>query len=103
MERKITVQRMVKQDVTVGLERVCDVCDKLILKKNENKTTYCIGKHWRLTTGHNDWGNDSCDSVEVYDICSAECLEKQLQKYVQREGTAYFDVECEDYNRKEGK
>lgn len=103
MDRKITVQRMVKKDVTVGLERTCDVCGKLILKKNEDKITCCIGKHWGLTIGHYDWGNDSCDSVEQYDICSAECLEKELQKYVQRGGTAFFDVECKDYNRKEGK
>lgn len=103
MDRKITVQRMVKTDVTVGLERTCDVCGKLILKKNEDKITYCIGKHWGLTIGHHDWGNDSRDSVEHYDICSAECLEKELQKYVQRYGTAFFDVECKDYNRKEGK
>lgn len=103
MDRKITVQRMVKKDVTVGLERTCDVCGKIILKENEDKITYCIGKHWGLTIGHYDWGNDSRDSVESYDICSAECLEKELQKYVQREGTAYFDVECKDYNRKEEK
>lgn len=101
MERKIKVQRMVKTDVTVGFERTCDVCGKLILKKNENKTTYCSGKQWKLTTGHNDWGNDSCDSIEYKDICSAECLEKELQKYVQRGGTAYFEVKCYDYRKEE--
>lgn len=103
MDRKITVQRMVKTDVTVGLERTCDVCGKLILKKNENKITYCTGKHWELTIGHNDWGSDSYSSIEHYGICSAECLEKELQKYVQRDGTAYFEVKCEDYDRKEEK
>lgn len=101
MERKIKVQRMVKTDVTVGLERICDVCGKLILKKNEDHIVYCYGKHWKLTTGHNDWGNDSGDSREYKDICSAECMEKELLKYVQRRGTAYFEVECEDYRKVE--
>lgn len=96
MERQIKVQRMVTTDVVVGMEKTCDRCGKLILKKNEDKTIYCIGKHWKLTTGHDDWGNDSCDSIVYKDICSIECLEKELHEYASCFGTAYFEVYCQD-------
>ena len=96
MEYKIKVQRMVKEDVVVGKEVKCDVCGSLIRKVNENKTIYCIGKHYELKTGHNDWGNDSVESIEEKDICSEACLRKEFAMYLCRGGTSYFEVLCRD-------
>ena len=64
----------------------CDICNKLIFRrsiidsedmpKNTRQVAY-----WEVTTGHNDWGRDSDDSVRNYDICSIECLQKLFDKY----------------------
>ena len=55
----------------------CDVCGK------EFK-----GKHWELTTGHYDWGNDSCESIEHYDLCSEDCIRNKIKDYFE---------DCDDY------
>jgi len=66
----------------------CDVCDGII----ENNG------YWELTTGHHDWGNDSCESIEHFDICSKACLRKKFDEYVKESGdsdynTMYFEAE----------
>lgn len=67
----------------------CDVCHNVI---DDN------GPYWELTTGHYDWGNDSCDSIEHFDICSEACLRAKFDEYVRESGaseynTMYFEVE----------
>ena len=47
----------VTEKVLVKETRYCDICKKEI----ENNKSY-----WRLTTHHNDWGNDSIDSYEYF-------------------------------------
>lgn len=69
----------------------CDVCDREI---NIHKG------YWTLTTGHHDWGNDSCESIEHFDICSDACLRKKFDEYVSdsdlnNHNTMYFEVERE--------
>lgn len=66
----------------------CDICDSVIDEYNG---------YWELTTGHHDWGNDSCDSIEHFDICSEDCLRKKFDEYVRESGkddwnTMYFEV-----------
>lgn len=90
---------------TVTEERIseefwyCDVCKKLIYKrsikdnsKNKNSVSF-----WELTTGHNDWGNDSCDSVESFALCSEECAKVKFVQYLEdsAEGrnTMYFEIQ----------
>ena len=67
----------------------CDVCNGII----DNNAEY-----WELTTGHYDWGNDSVDSIENFDVCSEDCLRKKFDEYVKESGkngwnTMYFRVE----------
>lgn len=67
----------------------CDVCHNVI---DDN------GPYWELTTGHYDWGNDSCDSIEHFDICSEACLRAKFDEYARESGaseynTMYFEVE----------
>lgn len=56
-----------------------------------------MGNYYKLTTGHNNWGNDSIDSIENKDICSDECLKQEFDNYINisthKYGTAYFEVE----------
>lgn len=79
--RTITKQVCVKETIC------CDICKKEIDKG-----------YWELTTGHHDWGNDSCESIEHFDICSEDCLRIKFDEYVKDSGrnnynTMYFEVE----------
>jgi hypothetical protein len=82
----------------------CDICNKLIFRrsiidsedvpKNTRQVAY-----WGVTTGHNDWGYDSVDSIFNYDICSIECLQKLFDKYSEescerntKRNTCYMDI-----------
>jgi hypothetical protein len=68
------------------LSRVtCDQCDKEI-----SKQIFYI-----VTTGHHDWGNDSIDSIDNKDICSNECLQKEIDEYMSNNEsfTNYINIE----------
>lgn len=79
----------ITEKVCVKETMYCDVCNGII---DDNKS------YWELTTGHHDWGNDSCDSIEHFDICSEDCLRKKFDEYAKESGdgwhnTMYFEVE----------
>lgn len=52
---------------------VCDVCGREITSTD---------RPYEVTTGHNDWGNDSYESIAHKDICSDECLKVEFSKYL---------------------
>lgn len=83
-----TVTHMVRERILVKETRICDVCKKEI---QENKS------YWELTTHHNDWGNDSCESYEYFDTCSKECLRNKFEEYIEISdnnfNTMSFEVE----------
>lgn len=71
-----------------GIE--CDSCRKIILPKSE---TCKENKYYKVTTGHNDWGNDSIESIENHDICLT-CLPFFVRNYFDsHHGTAYLNIE----------
>lgn len=79
----------VTEKVLVGKTLYCDVCKKEIAKRKG---------YWELTTGHNDWGNDSCESIEHFDVCSQMCLMHKFAEYLDESdkndnNTKYFEVE----------
>ena len=80
----------VTEKVLVKETRYCDICKKEI---ESNKS------YWKLTTHHNDWGNDSIDSYEYFDVCSKECMRNKFEEYLEDSGderysnTMCFDVE----------
>ena len=52
-------------------------------------------KYYNVTTGHRDWGHDSCDSIEHYDICP-RCINKFVADYLGNENSglsAYIEIE----------
>ena len=65
-------ERQVVQKVLVCTEVFCDICRNKI---GRNKG------YWRCHTYHDDWGNDSVESHEYFDICSIECLTKKFEEY----------------------
>ena len=79
----------ITEKVCVNETMHCDVCDSVIDHEH--------GSYWEVTTGHHDWGNDSCESIEYFDICSEACLKKKFDEYIKESGanddnTMYFEV-----------
>lgn len=87
----VTTAYKVTKTVT-GIE--CDICKRIIPTKPLRPNTY--EKYYFVTTGHRDWGNDSCDSVEMYDICP-NCIVKFTSDYLakSRSYTAHIEIETE--------
>jgi hypothetical protein len=78
---------LITKKVPVDAHLICDACGKEV----ENKNNY-----WYLSTGHYDWGNDSCESVETFHLCSDECLKNKINEYlddVKCYDTPHFEVE----------
>lgn len=76
----------VKRNVT-GIQ--CDICGKVIPVRCGNGSMY-----FDVTTGHNDWGNDSCESRESQDICP-DCITKFVTEYLRNAvGTSrYIEIQ----------
>lgn len=71
---------------------MCDKCDKKILALNGDHDD---NRYFRVTTGHHDWGNDSCESIEHFDICPT-CIDTFVTEYLANaSGTDYIDIETE--------
>ena len=67
----------------------CDVCGKEI---NTNEIYFNVKTH------HRDWGNDSIDSYEDYEICSYKCLlehQKEWLEEYKNSNTACYEIEKE--------
>ena len=59
-----------------------------IIKKINSKDYY------EVTTSHGDWGNDSWESLHIYDICSDECLSKMFDEYLKfKSNTKKLEIE----------
>lgn len=64
----------IKRKVT-GIK--CDICEKIIPVNRGRESMY-----FEVYTGHNDWGNDSCESLETKDVCP-DCINKFTTEYLQ--------------------
>lgn len=88
-EKKI---KYVTVSEVVGIK--CDSCGKVI---PTHRNTYRDDryKYYDVMTGHSDWGNDSCDSIEHHDICP-DCLISYIENYFENgRDTAYLNVDTE--------
>lgn len=69
-------EEIIKETVAVLEAIECDICGKRINTSDEDSRRY-----FRVMSGHSDWGNDSCDSIEYRDVCP-ECLLKLVKEYM---------------------
>lgn len=89
------------KETVIGEIMKCDICGKVIYDtQKEEPTDMRKGQHWwHLVTGHNDWGNDSRESVESFYICSRKCIRKKFEEYLEVSdhmlGSKYFELEQE--------
>ncbi len=86
----------VKEVVTAkvrALEGIkCDVCGRII---KPDRFRSQKNKYYDVTTGHNDWGNDSCESRKHTDVCP-ECVNEFVTKYLDAaDGTEYIEIDPE--------
>lgn len=70
---------------------ICDACGKNIdIFKTKQRSFY------HIESGHNEWGNDSIDSIEDLDACCDECLitlvNKWMKKWPESYNTAYINI-----------
>lgn len=89
-----TMTHEVTERVLIGETMYCDICGKEIKKDTG---------YWNVTTGHHDWGNDSHESIEHFDVCSDSCLLMKFSGYINASyrddfNTKYIEVE-KDYWR----
>lgn len=97
---------MVKQRTAYIETCECDRCGKVIYKRPKwdftglENTTNMHNPHdvsyYQVTTGHNDWGHDSVDSIEQKQVCPS-CLVNIYAAYVDRasvgSNTEYIKIE----------
>jgi hypothetical protein len=73
----------VTEKVCIKQTRFCDICNKEIPSKKG---------YWRLTTQHHDWGNDSVESIEIFDICSKKCMDKKYDEYMKKSNETEYNT-----------
>lgn len=71
----------------------CDICNKFI-KADKRRSSEDTNKYYEVTTGHEDWGNDSVDSIEHQDICP-DCIDNFVIEYLKttKYRTAYITID----------
>lgn len=84
------VTHTVTESIVVNETRYCDVCNGVI-KDNES--------YWEVTTHHHDWGNDSCESYEDFDICSEVCLREKFDEYIRESMANDWNTKCFEVER----
>lgn len=99
-----TVARKVMREVidTVSSVGICDVCGKEFNYHEEGLNKTKRATYYHIVTGHHDWGNDSCDSIEFRDACCDECLSRFIQEWLKdknviRSDTAYIEISKEKH------
>jgi hypothetical protein len=80
MIKNITRKVLREVEETVSSVGICDICGKEFNYKPRGKEK--IASYYHIRTGHYDWGNDSCESVENRDACCDECLSRFTQEWL---------------------
>lgn len=73
----------------------CDRC-KRVISMDQYKSNRKGARYFEVTTGHNDWGSESIESIEDHDICP-ECLTDFINAYLKEEdsNTAYIGIKTQ--------
>lgn len=80
------VKKVIEQEEKVPVKVFCDICGKEIEAEESkwglpNRPPRWVTKTvMEVTTGHHDWGNDSCDSISRYICCDAQCVQQKVNE-----------------------
>ena len=82
------IKKTIKEEEVV-VDVVCDVCNK-----NLTETLYNFNKkgYLEIITSHRDWGNDSGDSLEFFQVCD-DCLEKFIIQKIKESSKTSGEIE----------
>ena len=78
----------------------CDICGTIIEPPSKEDRFNWMDekyKYYEVTTGHHDWGNESCESVQHYDICPG-CIDAFTNEYLKNKDSqrsGYIDIETD--------
>lgn len=93
------VERTVVEETTVGHR--CDICGRVVSAHEElpyHKRPGSDTRFYCCEWSHGDWGNDSYESREGFDVCE-ECFGgflSRMKEYVAKHPrTAKVTIECE--------
>lgn len=79
----------------------CDICKRELMISDPDRGRYAGGvypEYFIVTTGHNDWGNDSWESRKEQDICP-DCIDKFVSDYLSdKKGYKSRYIEIEMYH-----
>jgi len=97
MIKEITRKVMKEVEETVSSVGICDICGKEFNYESKFGRGDKIASYYHIRTGHYDWGNDSCESIEGRDACCDECLSRFTQEWLKnkdviRSDTAYIEI-----------
>lgn len=97
---QIEVEEHIKKHTKEVIDELCcDHCGKSIPFYKYDKETF---KAFEVMTGHHDWGNDSCDSIEYHQFCCIECAVEFIKKFYEEEkgsNTAYAEIKFRFYTK----
>lgn len=98
MKKSEGKESFIKTVACYHTEGTCDVCGKLLWDHTYRPKIKGIKDqdvmYYEVSMSHNDWGNDSVESIETYDVCP-DCLTTICQKYLENPSmTKEFSVEC---------
>lgn len=104
MIKKITKKVLKEVEEIESEVIICDVCGKE-LRYTQKTFMGSVAEYYKITTGHYDWGNDSCESIEHKDACCDECLSIFTQKWLKNSdviasNTAYIEIHKARHLRK---
>ena len=71
----INEEQMVKKEVAIAW--ICDACGVQASDKRQYEQEW-----YHFSKSHQGWGNDSVDSFDSFDVCSADCFIKLLQEHI---------------------
>lgn len=91
--------QVVKSEIVVATDYICDICEKRIYtaRKGVFMPSGQLIEYYDIVRGHNDWGNDSIESRESMIVCK-DCLTTALIQYKNKAernpcNTCYIEVE----------
>lgn len=89
------VEEVIKGEVHTVTGIRCDVCKRDLRYRYRPNSDYLEHrpKYFEVTTGHHDWGNDSCESISHNDVCP-DCIDGFVSRYLAKaNGTDYIEIE----------
>lgn len=87
---RISEEKKIEITKKIETKCFCDICGNEI-----------IGPYFRVVTGHDDWGNDSIDSIEYFDICSDKCIQEKINIFLSeccRSNTQHIEIRQEYFS-----